>query len=69
MNITLNGQPHETGATTVAELLQELGIVTGGIPIGVAVAVNESVVRRADHPQHELNEGDNVEVIRAVQGG
>ncbi len=69
MNITLNGQPHETNAATVTELLQELDIVTNGVPIGVAVAINESVVRRADHPTHQLNKNDNVEVIRAVQGG
>jgi sulfur carrier protein len=69
MKITLNGQPHQTQATTIAALLQELGTTTNGVAVGVAVAVNESVVRRADHPHHRLNENDVVEVIRAVQGG
>lgn len=64
MKITLNGQAREVTARTVAELLRELEA-----PLqGVAVAVNERVVRRAEHEQ-ALREGDKVELIRAVQGG
>ena len=65
MKITLNGEARETAALTVAELLRELQFE----PIGLAVAVNQSVVRRANHVAHALNEGDVVEIIRAVQGG
>ncbi len=65
MKITLNGEPRETTATTVAQLLRELQFE----PVGLAVAVNQSVVRRANHAAHALNEGDVVEIIRAVQGG
>jgi len=36
---------------------------------GVAVAINGEVVRRAEHANRVLKEGDRVEVIRAVQGG
>ncbi len=36
---------------------------------GVAVAVNDTVVRRADWPKAHLSDGDRVEVITARQGG
>ncbi len=65
MKIRLNGENVETGAATVALLLAERGIS----PVGTAVAVNESVVRRAHHACHELKEDDRIEIIRAVQGG
>lgn len=65
MKILLNGETRETAATNVAQLLRELDFA----PVGLAVAVNQSVVRRANHAAHELNEGDIVEIIRAVQGG
>ena len=65
MQITLNGETRETGAATIGELLRELQFA----PIGLAVAVNESVVRRANLESHALKQGDVVEIIRAVQGG
>ena len=65
MKITLNGQLHDTVATTIGELLRELEFA----PTGIAVAVNDAVVRRADLETRALNEGDRVEIIRAVQGG
>lgn len=65
MKIRLNGENVESHAPTVAQLLQERQIS----PVGVAVAVNEAVVRRALHASHVLKEGDRVEIIRAVQGG
>ena len=65
MQIILNGQARETPALTIGELLRELNFA----PIGLAVAVNESVVRRANLETHALREADRVEIIRAVQGG
>ncbi len=65
MKITLNGELREIAAATVADLLRELKLA----PVGLAVAVNESVVRRANYETHALNDGDIVEIIRAVQGG
>ncbi len=65
MQLHVNAQPLETQAQTLAELLQELQIA----PPGIAVAVNESVVRRAHHTEFALNPGDKIEIIRAVQGG
>ncbi|HEX8835112.1 MAG TPA: sulfur carrier protein ThiS [Abditibacteriaceae bacterium] len=65
MNILLNGKAHTTTARTVGELLHELATP----PTGIAVAINDSVVRRAELDATALNENDRVEVIRAVQGG
>ena len=63
--ITLNGQEQETSASTIGELLREVGAPQKG----VAVARNGSVVPRADHARTKLLGGDKIEIIRAVQGG
>lgn len=65
MKITLNGEARETESATVAELLRELQFE----PTSLAVAVDQSVVRRADFARHALKAGDQIEIIRAVQGG
>jgi len=65
MKIQLNGEKKETAAQTIAELLRELNAPESG----VAVAQNGAVVRRAGWEETKLNEGDEIEVIRAVQGG
>ncbi|HEX9996434.1 MAG TPA: sulfur carrier protein ThiS [Abditibacterium sp.] len=65
MNISLNGTTVQTQAQTVAQLLESLQIS----PIGVAVAVNDQVVRRTQHAEFAVSEGDRIEIIRAVQGG
>lgn len=38
-------------------------------PSGVAAALNETVVPRAQWPSTALRDGDRVEVLTAVQGG
>lgn len=65
MHITLNGETIETWAQNIAELLRERQMPQ----IGVAVACNGVVVRRADHESTPLKDGDAIEIIRAVQGG
>lgn len=66
MKVTVNGAARELpDATTVSELLQRLDLDRDGI----AVAVDRTIVPRSRHPEHLLNEGAVVEVIRAVGGG
>lgn len=66
MKIVLNGEEREVAeGITVAELLQELGVVRDR----VAVEVNLQVVRRADHGERRLQAGDRVEVVHFVGGG
>jgi sulfur carrier protein len=66
MIITINGQPAELadGATTDAAVR----LLTSAAR-GIAVAVNGEVVRRAAWESTPLAEGDDVEVLTAVQGG
>jgi len=66
MTATINGESRQLPARlTVAQLLDELKIEKTGI----AVAVNERVVRNAGFEEHRLQDGDVVEIIRAVAGG
>ncbi len=63
--ITLNGQPHTTDATTVADLLREQGLEGQA----VAVELNQSVVPKRDHPGQPLQNGDTIELVTLVGGG
>ena len=65
MRIKLNGQEKEITSQTIAELLRE----TNAPEIGIAVARNGKVVRRAEHGSTPIVENDEIEIIRAVQGG
>ncbi|MDR2844619.1 MAG: sulfur carrier protein ThiS [Puniceicoccales bacterium] len=67
MRILVNDEPREIAADTVlSQLMAEFALRTFD---GVAVAVNEVVVARADWEAHALSEGDRLLVIRATQGG
>ena len=65
MRITLNGRAHETGAATLAALLEETGADAGS----VATAVNGEFAPRARRDAIRLAEGDAVEVLTPRQGG
>ena len=65
MILILNGQPTDTSATTITELLDERNIVADG----TAVAVSEQVVPRSQWESTSLTEGATVEILTAVQGG
>jgi sulfur carrier protein len=66
VNVIVNGQPVELsdGATTAAAVQ-----VLTSAPSGIAVAVNGAVVRRSEWESTPLTDGDQVEVLTAVQGG
>jgi sulfur carrier protein len=66
MKTIVNGDARDVrDGLTLGALLLELGISRAG----VAVAVNETVLRGASVDGHRLQEGDAVEIIRAVAGG
>ena len=67
MRLRINGKDTELAATTVAELLAEQGIDPKARFL--AVAVNGTVVRRAEWPMASLAADDNVEIVRPFQGG
>lgn len=66
MTVRVNGQVRELPeGATIADLLVALGLRADG----VAVAVARQVVPRSRHAERMLQEGEEVEVIRAVGGG
>jgi sulfur carrier protein len=66
MNVIVNGEPTELApGATVEAVLVALEMPDRG----VAVAVDAEVVPRGEWPEHRLNEGARVEVLRAIQGG
>jgi sulfur carrier protein len=66
MNVIVNGEPAELadGATTAAAVR----LLTSAVS-GIAVAVNGEVVRRSEWESTRLADGDQIEVLTAVQGG
>jgi sulfur carrier protein len=67
MQLLLNGELVDSAAPNILLLLRERGIDTD--QRGIAVAVNAEVVTRAAWEECALAEGDEVEVITAMQGG
>ena len=66
MRIEINGEARDVPSrVTISSLLESLGL--SGRP--VAVEVNTVIVPRAAHAQHELAEGDKLEVVQFVGGG
>jgi sulfur carrier protein len=64
--VRVNGVDRDVpGGTTVAALLEVLGVPAAG----VAVAMNGTVVPRAEHERTVVPEHATVEVLTAVQGG
>jgi len=66
MKVIVNGNPAELpdGATAAEAVM----LLTDAVR-GIAVAVNGAVVRRAAWDSTPLADGDQVEVLTAVQGG
>ncbi|MBO1266765.1 sulfur carrier protein ThiS [Arthrobacter cavernae] len=78
MNITLNGTAHAlsdgASVTTLVSqvtgrVLDHSGQASDGGKLGVAVARNSEVVPRSQWAATTLAEGDELELVTAVQGG
>lgn len=66
VTISVNGERRQIEpGTALGTLVQALTAA----PSGVAAALNETVVPRAQWSSTPLSEGDRVEVLTAVQGG
>lgn len=66
MKIRVNGEVMDVaGNLSVADLVRRMNLPSEG----VAVAVNNNVIRRSDHASTRLCENDVVEIIHAVGGG
>jgi len=65
LNVTVNGERRRTAATTVAELVGELGLK----PEKVAVERNGEIAPRSQLGGVALAEGDVLEIVHFVGGG
>jgi thiamine biosynthesis protein ThiS len=66
MELVVNGETREVPeGTTVSGLLETLKVS----PERVVVEVNLTILKRAQHPDTLLREGDRVEVVQFVGGG
>jgi sulfur carrier protein len=66
VQVTLNGEPRELpDGSTMAEAVAALT----DLARGVAAAVNGDVVVRGSWAATPLRDGDQIEVVTAVQGG
>ncbi|QEV17667.1 sulfur carrier protein ThiS [Streptomyces alboniger] len=66
LSVSVNGEVREVASGTTLDAL--VATLTAA-PSGVAAALNETVVPRAQWSRTELAAGDRVEVLTAVQGG
>jgi sulfur carrier protein len=70
MKLTVNGQPRECNAATLADLWRsETADLELAGPRGFAISLNGAVVRRTAWAATPVNDGDAVEIIRAMSGG
>lgn len=65
MKITINGQEQTFGPTTLALLIEHLGMKQDR----VAVELNRDIVPRAKWAETNLAEGDRLEIVHFVGGG
>ena len=66
LRVKLNGEPRELpDGSTITEAVAALTTA----PAGVAAALNGDVVPRGSWAATPLRDGDQVEVVTAVQGG
>jgi sulfur carrier protein len=65
--LRINGEEAEIAVSTIAELLDARGIDPS--TRFLAVAVNGAVIRRAVWAETPLAAGDQVEIVRPLQGG
>ncbi|MFI0407143.1 sulfur carrier protein ThiS [Actinomadura sp. 3N508] len=66
MKVIVNGEPRELpDGASVAEAVASVS----GAAAGIAVAVNDEVVRRSAWAATALRDADRIEVLTAVQGG
>lgn len=65
--IRFNGKPRETHPESLLELLAEQGLSQE--TKGIAVAINGSVVPRSSWSETRLSNGDDIEIVKIMQGG
>jgi sulfur carrier protein len=65
MKLIVNGEPQETTAMSLSELLGLMEYEGDWL----ATAVNGELVHREDRSGHALNDDDRIEILSPMQGG
>lgn len=65
MKIQINNTPKETQATTLSALIAEAGLPEKGI----ATAIDNKMIPKAEWTSTPLHEGANIVIIKAACGG
>ncbi len=65
MKITVNNKEMDTASSTLLRLAEELALPTSG----VAMALNNRMIPRADWGDTPLEEGASVVIVKAACGG
>lgn len=65
MKVSVNNKERETSSATLAQLVEELALPRQG----VAVAVDNRMVPRAEWDDYALSEGLNIVIVKAACGG
>lgn len=66
MQISVNGKPRTLETKmTLSGLVEELDLN----PRHVAIEVNRELVPRAEHAKHEIQSGDELEIVTLAGGG
>lgn len=65
MKVTVNGSHMDIKASTLIDLLHELGIN----PQRVVVEVNLEIIKRDRFTEFKIKEGDSIEIVNFVGGG
>lgn len=66
MRLSINGENKDfANSINLAELLEILKVEVNG----VAIAINMEIVSRNTYKETILNDGDEIEIVRAVGGG
>jgi sulfur carrier protein len=65
MNLTINGEPRDYAASTVAELMVQLEIDASR----VAIELNQEILPKAYYGTTQLKDDDTLEIVQFVGGG
>ncbi len=65
MDLVINGEAQTSPASTLAALVEDLGMK----PDRVAIELNRKIVPRDQWSQTELRNGDQLEIVQFVGGG
>lgn len=63
--LTVNGEPHQSAATTVTDLVAELPLPAETL----LVEHNGLALHRSEWPKTPLQSGDRIELLRVAAGG